>query len=297
MHTAGTDGRVTVRRCADRRAAELCALVLSARGIESRLVPEGGALSVQVAPADAARAVYELTEHDLENSPAAPEAAAPRLGLPPFEAVLAYWAVLLFFFAATRWQAFGIDWLEAGAADAGAMRAGEWWRAATALCLHVDAAHLLGNLVFGTVFALLLARVTGTGLAWLAMIVAGTLGNILNAVVQPAAHVSIGASTALFAAIGLLAALNQSGRPGRHAVTLRAGAPLAGGIMLLAFLGFAGERTDILAHVLGFGAGVAGGYLLARHGRAWMAVPEPQWRPAVAAAAFLAAAWTVAILA
>ena len=60
--------------------------------------------------------------------------------------------------------------LLAGAAQAGLMLAGEWWRAVTALTLHVSSTHLLGNLVFGTVFFFLLAQMTGSGLAWLTML-------------------------------------------------------------------------------------------------------------------------------
>ncbi len=69
--------------------------------------------------------------------------------------------VLLFFFAAARNNAFGFDWLEAGAGHAAAIAHGEVWRAVTALTLHADGGHLLGNLALGSIVALLLAQVTG----------------------------------------------------------------------------------------------------------------------------------------
>src|SRR5206468_8994785 len=50
-------------------------------------------------------------------------------------------------------------------------------------------------------------------------------------------------------ALPISARLNRRG--GRMFSTLRDWAPIAGGIMLLAFLGFGDRQTDILAHVFG----------------------------------------------
>ena len=97
---------------------------------------------------------------------------------------MVYWVVLLFFFAAGRHEAFSFDWIGEGAVQSGLMLKGEWWRAVTALCLHESGAHLLGNLVFGTVFLMLLSQVTGAGVAALAMITAGAAGNVLSALVR-----------------------------------------------------------------------------------------------------------------
>ncbi len=89
---------------------------------------------------------------------------------------------------------------------AGLIREGEWWRAVTALGLHADAVHLAGNMVFGIVFGFLAGELLGWGLAWFGMLLAGALGNALNAFVQAPGHTSIGASTAVFATLGILAA-------------------------------------------------------------------------------------------
>ena len=75
--------------------------------------------------------------------------------------------------------------------------------------------------------------------------------------------------TILLAGIGLLAALRQVGRSKRTIFSLRSWVPLAGGATLLVFLGSSGEQTDILGHVLGFGSGVAAGWVLARWDRDW----------------------------
>jgi len=108
--------------------------------------------------------------------------------------------------------AFGIDWLTIGQADVALMDAGEWWRAATALMLHVDIGHVLVNVGFGTVFVGLLAREIGGGLAGCMILFGGVVGNLMNEFVQRPSHISIGASTAVFAALGTLSAWLWLGR-------------------------------------------------------------------------------------
>jgi membrane associated rhomboid family serine protease len=147
------------------------------------------------------------------------------------------------------------------------------------------------------VFLLLLSQVTGAGVAALAVVAAGAAGNAMNALVQPGDHSSIGASTAVFAAIGLLAALRQSGRTSRRSSRLRDWAPLAGGVMLLALLGFGEGQTDILAHVFGFAAGVCAGLLPLWRDRDWAADRRAQHVAGWLASGFVAVAWLCAILA
>ncbi|MDP1701223.1 MAG: rhomboid family intramembrane serine protease [Aestuariivirga sp.] len=288
---------VEVRRCATRGEAEQYALVLTAMGIQSLITPEGKFTALYVARDDTARANAELAAYDSENRRRPPERVWVRPPLPRVEVAMVYWTVLLFFFAAGRNEAFSFDWISAGAAQTGLILKGEWWRAVTALCLHQSGAHLLGNLVFGTVFLMLLSQVTGAGVAALAMITAGTVGNVLSTLVRAPEHTSIGASTAIFAGIGLLAALRQVRRQDHALSTLRNWVPLAGGLALLAFLGLSGENTDVLAHVLGFGSGIAVGWVLARWDRDWTLDRGLQWKCAGIAGGAVAAAWIAAALA
>lgn len=286
-----------VRRSSDRQQIELYRLVLSSRNIESLIVRDGDEFHLLVAPGDLERAGEELAAHDLENrsQPAEDRRLVPaRYGI---EFLLIYWAVLLFFFAAVRRDFLSLPWLAAGAAEAGLIRGGEWWRAITALFLHVSGGHLLSNLAFGTVFLLLLSQVLGVGLSAASVLAAGAAGNLLNAFIRPPFYSSIGASTAVFAAIGLMAALRQNWRRDRMSFGFRDWIPLAGGVMLLALLGFSGERTDVLAHVLGFFTGVGLGTLLARSDRQWPQERLLQRRAALSAAAVAALAWALAILA
>ena len=100
---------------------------------------------------------------------------------------------------------------------AGPTRAGEFWRAVTALTLHLDVGHLLANLGFGIVFGLLAGQLLGAGRRVGHGARRGGAANLLNAFIQPATHSSVGASTAVFATLGLLAAYawRRRARPGR----------------------------------------------------------------------------------
>lgn len=281
--------------CRNRKHAEQYALVLAAMGVSSKIVFEGDGVTLFVAREDFPRAKEELAAYDVELDAQPKAVRRLRSALPPAEVALVYWAVLLFFFAATRRDAFSVDWVREGAVQAGLMLDGEWWRSVTALTLHVDVAHLLGNLVFGTVFLLLLAQVTGAGVAGLTMVAAGAAGNVLNALVQSPGHTAIGASTAVFAALGALAALQQIRRPpDRRILSLRNWVPLAGGVTLLFFLGFSGQNTDVLGHVLGFVAGVGAGWLISKWDRGWDTDRVLQWKCAGAAGGLVAFAWFVA---
>jgi membrane associated rhomboid family serine protease len=111
-----------------------------------------------------------------------------------------------------RNQAFSLDWWRAGMSHAGLIQEGEWWRAVTALSLHADTVHLAGNLGFGLVFGFLAGQLLGWGRAWFGMVFAGALGNALNAFVQAPSHASVGASTAVFATLGILAAYSWTRR-------------------------------------------------------------------------------------
>ena len=282
-----------VGRFGGRADAEQRALVLLAAGIEAYLIRDAGVTSLCVRVAEAERARHELACFERENSPR----RRPRLpaALYRVEGALIYAAVLLFFFAADRRHALSIDWLTAGAANAGRIRGGEWWRAVTALALHADLGHLLSNLVFGAVVSLLVAELLGSGLAWLAILLAGVLGNALDAVFHAADHTAIGASTAWFGALGILSGHARRSRiiPWRGGV--RRWAPIGAGVMLLTWLGIGDERIAVGAHVAGFAVGVLLGIALA-HGSRWL----PQGARAqqvygVLAGGLFALAWLLAL--
>jgi membrane associated rhomboid family serine protease len=187
------------------------------------------------------------------------------------------------------------DWVALGNAHAGQILAGQWWRPLTALTLHSGWVHLFGNLALGAPFIILLCRDLGSGLAWTLILASGTLGNLANALLQLPDHRAVGASTAVFGAIGLLAALSlmrQSPLLSRRRLL-----PVAAALALLALLGTGGERTDLGAHLFGFASGFSLGLLivlpLARRGR-----PGPWGNRLLALAGALAVfcAWGAALL-
>lgn len=232
-------------------------LVLESIGIRSEAIQHDGEWLLVVSDADAEQSTTELAAYHQESRDLAEHCASP---LPAYGGAIAgaaiyAWAVMLVaILMGTR--AFGFDWLSAGRMQAGLVLEGEWWRTTTALTLHLDIGHIASNLVFGIVFGLLAGRALGGGFAWLVIVLAGGLGNLMNAIVQPPEHLSIGASTAVFAALGLLVSNALRPARGSRERLLKRWSPLIGGVLLLAFTGVGGERTDVTAHVTGFLAGM-----------------------------------------
>jgi membrane associated rhomboid family serine protease len=280
---------VEIGRYASRGGAEDDALALIAIGIRCRLAPQESGFGLFVDTADALRARRELVEYGRENRRATPQPVrSPAEGV---TAALAYCAALVFLFAASNRQLFGLDWWSAGAARAGPIVGGEYWRTITALGLHADLGHLAGNVFAGSVFGILLAQFLGPGLAWFAILLAAAVGNAANALLQPAEHNAVGASTAVFAALGLLSALMWRRQASRWARGLRRWVPLAAGVTLLAYLGIGGERTDVGAHVAGFVAGVVFGAGLHVIGPRLPQGPAAQYTYGAAALALFCCAW------
>ncbi len=90
------------------------------------------------------------------------------------------------------------------------VQAGQWWRAWTALTLHLDGPHLAANLAAGVWFGYLAARQMGGGTAWFLTVTGAALANLLEGLLGPPEHRAVGASTAVFSGtrrhVGLLVA-------------------------------------------------------------------------------------------
>lgn len=141
---------------------------------------------------------------------------------------------------------------------------GEWWRPFTALFLHGDAAHIIGNLATGTVFAMLVSKSIGPWKGWALILLAGTAGNAITSLVTyPQSFVSLGASTAIFGALGILSGtgLVENFRENIAHPWIRTLSPIIAGFVLLGWLGSAapGSNTDVFGHVFGFCAGILAG--------------------------------------
>src|SRR6185436_15122910 len=93
------------------------------------------------------------------------------------------------------------------------------------------------------------------------------MANAVAALVEPAGHRSIGASTAVFAAVGILTAYTWRRGYLRDTPWRARIAPIVAGLGLLAFTGTAGENTDLVAHLFGFVAGFGCGLGFAHFAR------------------------------
>jgi membrane associated rhomboid family serine protease len=193
-------------------------------------------------------------ERQLEVAPAL-ECAAPKPRIVPL--FVAAWFMLGFWALQNRFEP---RCMELGGAASDRILAGEIWRVLTSLTLHADVVHMGANLASGLLFGGFLLSRLGVGCAGLAVISAGAIGNALNAVAHGAhPQISIGASTAVFGALGVLCAIESvnSLRSSSQRNLWRLILPVGAGWGLLAFLGTGEGRgsTDLMAHLLGFIAG------------------------------------------
>jgi len=191
--------------------------------------------------------------------------------------------------------AYGVDWLSAGVLDGIAVRDGEWWRVFTALTLHGDIGHLIANLFFGAVFGGCVGRYLGSGVAWAIILLAAGAGNALDLALLPSSHRAIGASTAVFTALGVVAALLWRAESGRASTWARRYAPLIGAAVLLAYIGTGDAGTDAVAHLTGFIAGLFAGAVFDMRRPRWLQVPGVQLFAGAGAMLLLAACWWLAV--
>ena len=276
------------QNCSDR------ALVLASVKIPYQLVDDGMSCVLVVPAENSPRAVEELQLYEDENPPVRPKPRKRIVYQDALPGVIGY----VFVVCAVAWLAgysfFGSNWFVAGRVDGTLIRDGEWWRTITALTLHSGVRHLLGNLVFGVFFGIFAGRLLGSGVAWLAVLLAAALGNTANTLLLDSTHRSIGASTAVFATLGILAGYVWRGQlMAQDRWSTRYG-PIIGGLALLMFTGTGDENTDIGAHLLGFVCGFAPGMLLTVIGK--MPAP-PQIHKAAGGVALglIALSWLIAL--
>ena len=225
-------------------------LVLEASAIDHELAQIDGDWVLTVAPGRSSRALEEIATYQAERSVprAFVRSDTPIAGA--FYGAAGYLLILLLTAHCAGIGAFGVDWFSAGALEAGNVRQG--WRAVTALTLHASQTHLLSNLLAGSIAGVAASRLLDAGVAWMLIVTSATLGNVAEILIAPAGHRVIGASSAVFAALGLL-----TGLAWRQRLTLRERrwyrwAPLIAGVCLLTFLGAGTDHVDVLGHALGF---------------------------------------------
>jgi membrane associated rhomboid family serine protease len=283
------------------------AFMLYAVGIASAIARDSRVYVLLVDSEDSEAALQHLRLYEVErlNKPLPPP-PPPKLHPRAWVGSLAYTAVLFGVALAVSNGWWRLDAFDVGEMNAGLVRAGQWWRVWTALTLHLNGPHIVANTAAGIWFGYLASRLLGVGNAWFLIVVGAGLANWIEAFLVPADHRSVGASTAVFTALGLLSAYSWRTRlayPQRWA--LRWG-PLVAGVLLLGWTGTgsesmdepgktSGEAIDVAAHVLGFAVGIVFGAGAALAPAARMLDRAPQWLAGLFALTPLVAAWLSAL--
>ena len=272
--------------------------MLQSLGIPYDIVLADELVVVVVPAALAERAKYELWQYETENAPRRPaDHPVTVVDQDGLWGVAGYVAVVSLVAVLAGEAAFGRDWLAAGRVDGTLIRQGEWWRTVTALTLHSGLPHFIGNVGFGALFGMMAGRVLGPGVTWLTVVFAAGAANLVNTLLLDPAHRAIGASTAVFAALGLVSGFAWRARlfaGGRWAYRV---GPVVGGIALLAFTGTGspGSNTDTGAHLAGFVCGFGAGTIVL-HAYRFVTVPRIQKLAGALALGIVAGAWAVALV-
>lgn len=283
--------QILLRVASDQRLAEEWELVLLAQGLSPSLrrSPDGVVLSVPEDEVD--RALASLSAYEQENPRRIAERVEPMGSGSLLAGVAAALMLLLFFFVSVQWLPT-LSWFERGSADAQRIVQGEFWRAVTALTLHADVAHALSNAVAAALFFGAVSSMVGAGLGGALILLAGAGGNFANALLHGSPHVAVGASTAVFGAVGMLGSLGMIRRRRSALNRWRVWLPVAASLALLGMLGSGGERVDIWAHFFGLLVGAVLGTLIA-----WVTPRPPgllQWTCGASTVAVLIYCWTLA---
>ena len=241
----------------DKKTAREYSLLLDSLGIENNAVFRWNSWQIEVDLSDYDKAKSEISAYEksgriekIHNKFA--HIRFQKIDWPIFCATL----LLLVLFHVFIYEFDHLELIKAGRSSAAAITEGEFFRAVTALTLHGDYKHLFSNIVFGGIVLWALSTMTGTGTAILFALFTGFAGNLMNAFFYGSAHNSIGASTSVFGVIGVLAGLQffDSFREKKLGRWIPFGAALG----LLAMLG-SNEKSDVLAHLFGFAAGLPTG--------------------------------------
>lgn len=220
-------------------------------------------LQAEVVPAEKISAELDAYGKEISETVKTPVRRREWVRHPAGWSICGIWMLVLM--AVFYWQGQDETLVErAASSSVGIFGRGEWWRPFTALFLHADLSHLTGNLLGGILFGTLVAKLIGPFRGWALILASGTLGNLINARMNfPDSFLSIGASSAVFAALGILSGLGVS-ETLRDRVRLpwvRITAPVVAGVVLLSWLGSGSgsTHTDVMGHVFGFGSGLVAG--------------------------------------
>jgi membrane associated rhomboid family serine protease len=240
------------------RDADLILLILASQNIRARKSTGSHGIDISTFSDQADEAASQVAAYFRENrsgfEPVSSAAAIPAGFVSP--GIFIIMGLLAAIHMGIEMTGARWDYILTYGASAMYIFQGDTYRAVTALFLHSDTAHLLGNLAGIFLFAGPIIRFSGYGSGPLFLLFAGTGGNLINAGFRGTALLSIGTSTAVMGAAGGLAAYQMMRKgPLRRRDRI---IPLIAGATLMAFLSH-GENTDVWAHVFGFLCGFFAG--------------------------------------
>ena len=262
MNAVRSEEDLVIHPPSDRKALEWIT-ALAAEGLEYRLTREGSAWQLVAPAAQSARSWAAIAAYEQANIGWPPKPArrvnAQSFGPSPWATLWGAGFIVLVFVCFGPY-AGGNPWLRAAAADSTAIAAGQWWRPITALTLHAGFTHLASNTLFLAILGGFVCRNLGVGLGWALILASGIAGNLLTALLAQEPRLGIGASTACFGALGILA-MCQSLENYRQfgdwkSIWSRVWVPLCAGLAMLGLLG-SDPASDVVAHGFGFISGMA----------------------------------------
>ncbi len=248
----------------NQKRADTILLILTSQSIETETAPQENGWSIRVHDQDLQAAQAHIDKYDRENRPLISRFKNMSRSV---------------FFSPAILVIIGILWLvhllgiETGYHDQAVFQfgassyflgQGEAFRAITALFLHSDTRHLMGNTAGLLILGSPLVRMTGYGSGPFILVCAGTMGNLIAGGMGQDLRLSIGASTAVMGAAGLLAAgkifFAAPGNRREKKSILKTLGPVAAAATLMAMFSH-GENTDVSAHFFGFGSGLGLGLI------------------------------------
>ena len=242
------------------KKADLIILILTSQNIENHVERENKLFNILVNEADMEKARTMVETYYKENKFFRLKQQLQQIPISSFKSYPAFCIMGLLWIihaACIHYHVHEAMILKYGASSLFILQ-GETYRAVTALFLHADARHLAGNMAGMLIFGAPFISLSGFGVGPFMLLFAGTLGNLFNAHLYQTAHLSIGASTAVMAAAGLLVAFQAT--PKKKPLRLNNLMPVFAGALMVGMFS-QGERTDVMAHVFGFLSGLGSGII------------------------------------
>ncbi len=239
------------------KKADLIVLILTSQHIQSQIEKHSSTFDIHVQQSDIKKAFIVTDAYFKENKPGIQQ-QLEQIPLSSFTSFTAFYIMglmVLIHFLGHTYRVHDQIVLQYGSSALYILQ-GETYRAITALFLHADSRHLLGNMAGMILFAAPVISISGFGTGPFILLFSGTIGNLLNAYLHRTAHLSIGASTAIMAAAGLLAAYQFTHK--FKPIRLNSLMPVFSGAILVGLFSH-GERTDVWAHIFGFISGFGSG--------------------------------------